>query len=368
LSSLAPRLYEFIFCPLGFIYGAVVGSFLNVAIYRLPHERSLLHPPSHCPWCRTGLSWYDLVPLLSQVTLKARCRYCGQRIAWRYFGVELFTAVSFALVVATSRDPLLTLQGLLLVAGLICTFFIDYDHFIIPDEVNWTLALGGLLPNLWLVFGSSTPGAGLSTVPLNPFGYASPTLVLPSALLGAAVAGGTLLLVREFGQLLFRKEAMGWGDVKLAAAVGANLMAIGTLWEVLTFYLLSFLIGAVISVGLMLLAVLRQGRSLPVREVLIGGLVSFTVMIALRALVAFATGVALGNEAAPANSASETVWFGALAAVVGVVIGLLAASRKLERPPEYIPFGPMLAVGAYATWFLGPNLVVPFARGLYTLR
>jgi len=359
ITGLDPRIYEFIFCPIGFAYGAVVGSFLNVCIYRLPHESSITSPPSHCPWCRTKLRWFDLVPLLSQALLRARCRYCGQRISWRYFSVELFTAVSFAAVVATSHEATVMLQGLVLVSCLIATFFIDLDHFIIPDEVNWTLALGGVLPNLLQML--TRPGTGVTSIFINPLDPASPSLAIPNALLGALVAGGALVLVRDIGGLVFRKEAMGWGDVKLAAAFGANLIAVGSLWDVLTFYILSFVIGAAISVGLIALFLRKTVGALPLRAMLIGAVLAAAALTLVRVLTTMALGGPLsGGEALPFSGSSlDAIVFYSLSILLGAIVAIVISARHTGRQTEYIPFGPMLAVGAYLTWFLGPGLITP---------
>src|SRR5690348_2472797 len=111
-----------------FIYGAVIGSFLNVCIWRMPREESVVHPPSHCPGCDRRLQAMDLVPLLSQLFLRARCRYCKARISWRYFWVELLTGLAFLalyLRLGPSGRWVELIAGCLFTAVLIVVFFID---------------------------------------------------------------------------------------------------------------------------------------------------------------------------------------------------------------------------------------------------
>src|SRR5437667_5488147 len=119
-----------------FIFGAVVGSFLNVCIWRLPREESVVHPPSHCPGCDRRLGPLDLVPLLSQVLLRARCRYCQAKISWRYFWVELLTALAFTglyLRYGLEGRWVEAIAACLFTATLIVIFFIDLETYYIPD-------------------------------------------------------------------------------------------------------------------------------------------------------------------------------------------------------------------------------------------
>jgi leader peptidase (prepilin peptidase)/N-methyltransferase len=120
-----------------FVLGAVVGSFLNVCIWRLPRGESVMEPPSHCPRCNTRLQALDLVPILSQVLLRARCRYCHAAIAWRYCGIEVLTGVLFSLVgisIGANYSDVLRLdlvrlaQLLLVVACLLVIFWVDYER------------------------------------------------------------------------------------------------------------------------------------------------------------------------------------------------------------------------------------------------
>lgn len=212
-----------------FLFGAAVGSFVNVCIYRLPRRLSIIHPPSHCPHCGTNLTAFDLVPLLSYIWLLGKCRYCKTPISARYFIVELLTALLF--VMAMQRYPL-GLNAVLIaisLAALTVIAFVDLEFFLVPDEAVWALGILGLLrylsfePNLHGVF-----------------------ICLAGAVLGGAIVWTMGLL----GRLLFRKEAMGFGDVKIAAAVGTH---IGATWSMLPFFLFSIFIGAAMGILLALL-------------------------------------------------------------------------------------------------------------------
>jgi leader peptidase (prepilin peptidase)/N-methyltransferase len=125
-----------------FGYGAIVGSFLNVLIYRMPLNMSVSKPPSHCPRCNTLLRFWDNIPLFAFLSLGGKCRYCRAPISWRYFGVELltaclWTALFYRIADKSSLSWVDFLAQALFVSVLIAVIFIDLDHFIIPDELNW---------------------------------------------------------------------------------------------------------------------------------------------------------------------------------------------------------------------------------------
>lgn len=217
-----------------FIYGATIGSFLNVCIWRIPREESVVRPRSHCPGCGHPIAWYDNLPLISWLVLGAQCRHCRTRISIRYPLVELVTALLFLAVwLKYGLDGRTPVYGLV-VAGLVLGTFVDIDHLILPDRVT----LGGII-------------AGLLLSPLVPrlHGEISALRGLTASAVGAAVGYGGLWLVALVGEKIFRKEAMGMGDVKLMGAVGA-LMG----WPAVLFTIfVSSLIGTVTGVALILL-------------------------------------------------------------------------------------------------------------------
>jgi len=185
---------------LAFVVGACIGSFLNVCIYRLPAEESVLHPRSRCPRCGTTIAWHDNVPLLSWALLRARCRGCSTPISARYPLVEAATGVLAVLALARFGPEPLTVAVFAFTAALLLITFIDLDHRFIPDEVS--------LPGI---------GVGL-VVSLLPGGIG-----IVNALLGAILGGGILWLVAWGYERFAGREGMGYGDVKLLAMIGAFL-------------------------------------------------------------------------------------------------------------------------------------------------
>jgi leader peptidase (prepilin peptidase)/N-methyltransferase len=218
-----------------FILGVIIGSFLNVYIYRF-HTGKSLAGSSHCLSCGTPLRWYDLFPLLSYVAIRGRCRYCHARVPVRYFIVELLTGVLFvlALSMTTVYVELLLLWAIMAVLVVILTY--DYYHFIIPDAL--TLTLTALVVPLaaypWLV-GQTT------WEPLLADGL-------------AALAGSAFFL---FLWVVSKGVWLGFGDVKLAFPLGV-LVGAGA---VFSFVVLSFWIGAVISVGILAVQKWQRGKS-----------------------------------------------------------------------------------------------------------
>jgi len=216
---------------LAFVFGTVVGSFLNVCIYRLPKEESIVAPRSRCPACQSPIHALDNIPLVSFVLLRGRCRACGASIPWRYPLVETLTGILFALTVARFGVTLQAAFLLAFLAGLIVISFIDLDHQIIPNVIT--------LPGIPL---------GLLTGLL----FRDPPLL--DRLIGALAGAGFLYLVLFYGGVLYGQEAMGEGDLNLIAMVGAFLG-----WKaVIVTILVGCLVGSVL--GLSLIALRRLGR------------------------------------------------------------------------------------------------------------
>ena len=144
----APVVYENFFAVFAFVLGASIGSFLNVCIYRLPLDLSVNEPRrSFCPSCKAPIPWHQNLPLLSWLVLRGRCAKCGSRIAFRYFAVELITALMFLAVWLYFSWPI-AIAYWVLVALLIVATFIDFEHFIIPDEITWGGVAAGALASL----------------------------------------------------------------------------------------------------------------------------------------------------------------------------------------------------------------------------
>lgn len=213
------------------ILGFLLGSFANVCIYRIPAGGSVVRPGSHCGSCRTPIAWYDNIPLFSFMVLRARCRRCGAPISWQYPLVELLTGLSF-LMIGIFFPPQPVVPFLLYFAFVMIVISgIDIPHQIIPD-----------------VFSVSLIAAGLAASVFNPLlGYA-PVERLINSLIGAASGGGVLILLGLVGTWMFKKDAMGGGDVKLLAGIGAFI----GLPKVLATLFIASCFGAIVG-GFMLL-------------------------------------------------------------------------------------------------------------------
>ncbi len=244
---IAPSLWYPLLTTLSFCWGACIGSFLNVCIHRIPLEQSTIHPGSHCPHCEAPICWYQNIPLFAWLALRGRCARCGGPISPRYPAVELLTAILFLLawlkfdVTLGSRllglAPVtnLTLVPVfwLVIMGLVLGTFIDFAHMILPDRVT----IGGMIA-----------GMLLSILVPQLHGASDWLSGLIQSAIGLAVGFGSLWTVAVVGEFIFKKEAMGFGDVKLMGAIGAFFG-----WEAVLFtVMLASLAGTV--VGLILIA------------------------------------------------------------------------------------------------------------------
>ena len=191
-----------------FAFGAMWGSFLNVCIFRLPREQSIVRPRSRCPGCRHPIAWYDNIPLISQALLRGRCRHCRATISWRYPVVEALTGVLTVAVLSRFGVGPVGVIYLAFVYALIVASFVDLEFQIIPDEIS----LGGL-----------AVGVVLSLLVPSLHDTASRLIALERSVIGLLVGGAWLYGTGCLGELLFRKEAMGGGDVKLLAMAGSIL-------------------------------------------------------------------------------------------------------------------------------------------------
>jgi leader peptidase (prepilin peptidase)/N-methyltransferase len=234
--------------PLALIFistlGALIGSFLNVVIHRVPREESIVFPNSRCPSCGTAIRPYDNVPILSFLVLRGRCRACGVSISARYPAIEALTALLFGLVFLHDGLTLALPFDLIFVAALVALIFIDAEHMILPDVITlpglaFALIARALVPNL---DGLAFLSEGLLA------GWPVWLISLAGALFGAAIGGGSLWLMGWLWERLRGVEAMGLGDVKMMFMVGAYL---GWQLTILTIFL-GVVGGAFIGVGLML--------------------------------------------------------------------------------------------------------------------
>jgi leader peptidase (prepilin peptidase)/N-methyltransferase len=185
-----------------FVLGCIVGSFLNVCIHRLPLGLSIVTPKSHCPHCKYSIPWYLNIPLVTWLALRGRCKNCGAPISPRYFVVELLTGIAFLscwLAFGDAGHPLqsmpVTLVYSIFIAGLIAATFIDFEHFIIPDEITWGGIAAGLAASFFLpsLQGERMLGRGML-----------------QSLIGAVVGAGTIYAILRLGKLLFGRQRVKW--------------------------------------------------------------------------------------------------------------------------------------------------------------
>lgn len=237
-----------------FAFGATTGSFLNVCIFRMPERESVIRPPSRCGSCGTRLGVVDLIPVLSALIFWFRCRHCGHRYSWQYPFVEALTGAYFVLALVTFGPSLRALVTILAGCCLIVIFFIDLRHLIIPNELPAAILLGAfVLDGEYLYQVGWTQGAVRWGEQVAGQAY---WVGLPRSVLGMVLGGGLFLFIAWGASLIWRKEAMGGGDIKLAAAMGALL---GPGYVFLVYFILSVCLGAVVGIILRLLR-LKGGR------------------------------------------------------------------------------------------------------------
>ncbi len=289
------------------VFGLVIGSFLNVVIWRVPREESVVRPPSHCPSCDAPISPRDNVPVLSWLVLRGRCRHCGTRISARYPAVELLTAAVFGAVGARFHSSIVVTALLVLAAALIALSLIDLDHLLLPNRVIY-------------------PAAAI-TVPLFVLAAAvdHEWHALACAGLGAVIAFALFFVI-----WFAAPRAMGYGDVRLSALLGFAAAYFG--WQVLAVALfVPFLLGSFGGIAVAAPVVLAP--------------------MAAAAAAGYASGVRvmarMNGGVAPADPARARLTVAVLGALlVGSLTYLvLSAAGRVQRG-RHIPFGPFLASGA----------------------
>ena len=208
-----------------FILGLIVGSFSNVCIYRIPRNESIIYPVSHCPKCRSSILPKDNIPLISYILLKGRCRNCKSKISIQYPMVELITGLIYLIIYLTYGLSIQSLIYIILSSALTIIAFIDLNEQIVPDVIS--------LPGIVIGFIIS---------------FFVPYISFINSALGVVVGGGIILITGLAGSVIFKKEAMGGGDVKLAAMIGAFL---GWRYIVISLFL-GFFLGALAGIILII--------------------------------------------------------------------------------------------------------------------
>ncbi len=240
-----------------FLFGASIGSFLNVCIYRLPLNKSLSNPPSHCPACSHRLGFADLFPLLSYLFLRGKCRYCGVRITSRYFFVELITALLFlafwhSACTRFTIEGIWTPAGVTLLAGtviwaamMLVSFVIDWETTYVIDGVCWVAMAAGLVTEL---ASKNLTGEAIAWQGI-PY--------LPAAVAGMIIGFLFFIGVDLFGRLLFRKDSMGLGDSFIGAAIGAQLGP----GKAMIAFGIAITLGAVVGIFMIIGGKLKKSKS-----------------------------------------------------------------------------------------------------------
>lgn len=249
---------EILLSAYAFGLGAFIGSFLNVLVHRLPRKENFVTGRSHCPKCKELIHWYDNIPIFSFVILGAKCRCCKEPISWRYPLVELVTACFFLVLYKLYGVSFHSMIAAIFFSMLLVVTLIDFEFYIIPDRITY--------PGMVL-------GLALSWV--NP-------LVTPlEALIGLLAGGASLYLLAMLGDLLFKKESLGGGDIKLAAMLGAFLG-----WKNIIFIFFGAAVFGLIYALLQMAASRKEGA---------GRMIPFGPFLSLAAIVALFFGETLIN-------------------------------------------------------------------------
>jgi leader peptidase (prepilin peptidase)/N-methyltransferase len=215
-----------------FLLGSAIGSFLNVCIYRIPREKSIVNPPSACPGCEKPIRFYDNIPILGYILLRGKCRDCGTKISIRYPLVELLTAVLFLVLYRKLGFTFELFVFLIFVSLLIAISFIDLDFQIIPDILSiGGVALGFLLAIARPFFRNLDPKFGIL-----------------DSLYGIALGGGLLFAIAWSYQFVTKREGMGGGDIKLLGMIGAFCGVQGVIFSLVS----GSVFGTIVGIPLML--------------------------------------------------------------------------------------------------------------------
>ena len=231
-----------------FIVGAIFGSFINVLVYRIPRGISIIHPPSHCPYCQRKLKPWHNIPIISYVILRGRCHYCNSRIPIRYLLIEVITSLLFVVIYTKTGISWELAQALIFTVIIVAITFIDLEHMIIPDELNIALLITGLI--------FSISGKGM--------------VGIKESMIGGFIGLSIMLSI-----FILSGGKMGFGDVKFLTAIGVNLG-----WKLtLTTFILSILTGSIIGLTLMVLKIKDRKDPIP-----------FGPFISLGAMISYLTG------------------------------------------------------------------------------
>lgn len=228
----------FVVCILGLIFG----SFANVCIYRMPRNMSVIKPNSHCTSCNAFIKWYDNIPILSYIFLKGKCRKCKSKIPIKYPLVEFSCGVLFVSMYYLYGFVFMLIPFCLLVFSLLVTTIIDFEFKIIPDEISFMLMIVGFATSFFNLNLGETVGQRV----LHSF-------------LGFLVGGGSLFVIAVIGKLIFKKDAMGGGDIKVMAGIGTFIG-----WDKALFAIfVASLFGSIVGIILIIYKKIERKQEIP---------------------------------------------------------------------------------------------------------
>ncbi len=346
-----------------FTFGSIVGSFLNVCIYRMPRGQSLVTPRSHCPHCRYSIPWHLNIPLLTWLFLRGRCANCGAPISIRYFGVELLTAAAFLgswLAVGRESAPLAVVYCLLL-AGFIVATFIDFEHFIIPDEIT----LGGIV----LGFLCSLAVPALHGAP-------NPAESMKQSFFGIVAGGGAIYAILRIGKLVFGKQKL---DLAADTTVVFTETALVLPDKEVPYEDLFYRDSDVITLEAKLVELIdRCYRGVRVQlsasklvigeEVLDPETVPYMEVVTDK-MVLPREAMGLGDVKFMAAIGAFLGWKAALfslmfSSIIGATVGVVLIALKKQAWSSRLPYGPYIALAATFWIFSGQLLVAWWVRWL----
>jgi leader peptidase (prepilin peptidase)/N-methyltransferase len=321
------------FAAMSFLLGAICGSFFNVCIYRVPAKKSIVYPGSHCYSCGTLLAWYDNIPIVSYFLLRGTCRYCGGRFGIRYAMVELLTGLLFLALFWRFGLNWVLLAHCVFVSLLIVGTFTDIDHFVLPNGITiggfyFAIAAAAVLGRHSVAYDEYLLSRDLliSFQPaVEPARFNIPFGGLIWSLLSAAFGYALLAGIGLLGRILFRKEAMGGGDIKLFAFLGAYLGALNCIWILF----LSAILGSCFGLTLIIMHKLLYEDAYETIELLPDRLVNSRLR----------------------NADSQPGWSGQrdvleIAQTIEPAAKSLKIARSTSRQLHHFPFGPYIAVAA----------------------
>jgi len=339
-----------------FVLGCIVGSFLNVCIYRLPLGLSIVTPKSHCPHCKYSIPWYLNLPLVTWLALRGRCKNCGAPISPRYFFVELLTGVTFlgCWLAFGEKSAALALVYSVFIAGMITATFIDFEHFIIPDEITLGGMVAGVVASFFLppLHGERAPGWGLL-----------------QGLIGLLAGAGTIYAILRLGKLLFGRQRV---KLPLETKIVFTETAVHLPDREIPYEELFYRKSDVIVLRARTLELVDRGYAnvlmrLSPSVLEIGGeKIDPETVVYMEAVSAEIIlpreAMGLGDVKFMGAIGAFTGWQGVifslmLSSMLGAAVGVALIAMRRRRWSSRMPYGPYIALAAVIWIFVGKNIV-----------